>query len=68
MQRTIEFMSCLNFNYVFLEVDQAIYNKVQLDNGNLACENMVNSVLNKKEKGEKLLQEFISNLLVKIPC
>ena len=45
-------MSCLNFNYVFLEVDQAIYNKVQLDNGNLACENMVNSVLNKKEKGE----------------
>ena len=68
MQRTIEFMSCLNFNYVFLEVDQAIYNKVQLDNGNLACENMVNSVLNKKEKGKKLLQEFISNLLVKIPC
>ena len=28
MQRTIECMNCLNLNYIFLEVDQAIYNKV----------------------------------------
>ena len=28
MQRTIEYMNYLNLNYIFLEVDQAIYNKV----------------------------------------
>ena len=28
MQRTFECMTCLNLNYKFLEVDQAIYNKV----------------------------------------
>ena len=28
MQRTLECMRCLNLNYKFLEVDQAIYNKV----------------------------------------
>ena len=33
---------------------------VKLDEGNLACENMVNRVLNAEEKGEQLLQEFIS--------
>ena len=33
---------------------------VKLDEGNLACEDMVNRVLNAEEKGEQLLQEFIS--------
>ena len=33
---------------------------VKLDEGNLASENMVNSFLNTEEKGEELLQEFIS--------
>ena len=33
---------------------------VELDDGNLASENMVNSVFNAEEKGEELLQEFIS--------
>ena len=39
------------------DLEQAI---VKLDKGNVASENMVNSILKVEEKGEELLQEFIS--------
>ena len=40
---------------------------VKLDEGNLASENMVNSVFNAEEKGEELLQEFISRFTSENP-